>query len=219
MLFCLWSDVWGCLISCLTMFFLRREDVVKCTPYSCLFVSPNDSKPFIAAGLKILKRPLGDGTNSSCQLSGHTQNKIQTPWSKIWLGLLNCHCMNIAFHSCCFSSVTTNSGPRLRPFHPVCILLLTSLVHRPLLWMVEPNLYTFTSSTPCILAVASASHISHSCIVSTFYWLFIFLLSRAYLHFSKLSLNCSLLSLHITVPCTNIKVHRNTCLKSCVNLS
>lgn len=126
MLFCLWSDVWGCLISCLTMFFLRREDVVKCTPYSCLFVSPNDSKPFIAAGLKILKRPLGDGTNSSCQLSGHTQNKIQTPWSKIWPGLLNCHRMNIPFHSCCFSSVTTNSGPRLHPFHPVfsCSLLL-----------------------------------------------------------------------------------------------
>lgn len=77
---------------------------------------------------------------------------------------------------------------------------------------------TCTPSPP-LLAVTSASHISHACIVSTFYWLFIFLLSRAYLHFSRLSLNYSLLSLHITVSSKNIKVHRNTCLKSCVNLS
>lgn len=113
--------------------FLRLEDVVKCTPYSCLFVSATDSKPFIAAGLKILKQPLGDGTNSSCQLSGHTQNKIQNMARAVKRAIVWTFLFILA--ASLLSPLT-----RLRPFHPVCILLLTSLVHRPLLWMVEPNL-------------------------------------------------------------------------------
>lgn len=78
--------------------------------------------------------------------------------------------MNIPFHSCCFSSVTTNSGPRFRPVHPVCILLLTFLVHRPLLWIVEPNLYTFTTSPRCYVCISHFTRMYCVYLLLTFFY-------------------------------------------------
>uniref|UniRef100_A0A0E9QZD4 Secreted protein n=2 Tax=Anguilla anguilla TaxID=7936 RepID=A0A0E9QZD4_ANGAN len=48
---------------------------------------------------------------------------------------------------------------------------------------------------------------------------FIPLLSSAYLHFSRLTSTCSLLSLQIKMSSANIIVHGDSCLISSVNLS
>lgn len=99
---------------------------------------------------------------------------------------------HLPFHSCSCSST-------IHGLHSGCTLFFPYLMPRPLLWMFEPiyvSSYTLTVTPPIRLEFdASPSH-SHTssvlCLLT-----FILLLSTTYLHLTRLSSPCSLLSLQI----------------------
>ncbi|KAF7663340.1 hypothetical protein LDENG_00211810, partial [Lucifuga dentata] len=110
----------------------------------------------------------------------------------------------------------------LHPFQPACTRFFTSFPHSPLLWTVDPKYLkssTFFISIPCNLTIPLES-LSFTAMYSVLLRLtFIPLLSRAYLHLSRFSSTCSLLSLQITMSSANIIVQGDSCLTSSVSLS
>ncbi|KAF7650728.1 hypothetical protein LDENG_00121550, partial [Lucifuga dentata] len=92
---------------------------------------------------------------------------------------------------------------------PACTRFFTSFPHSPLLWTVDPKYLkssTFFISIPCNLTIPLES-LSFTAMYSVLLRLtFIPLLSRAYLHLSRFSSTCSLLSLQITMSSANIIV-------------